>query len=379
MNQQLPPAGWFPDPQVPGQLRYWNGSSWTAHVAPAVATPPAAAPPAPAAPASVAPVVTENPALEPVAEVTPEQPDYGQSTAEPSPTTYTEPTYTEPAQPTYTAPAQPTYAAPTAAYGTTPQPTTYGTTPQPTAYGATPGMAAPPKRSMGCVVIGLVAAVAVVLLIVGAISMIVALRTGGGEIDGQTEPQPSETSSTWTPSLEGAPDFKPVDKSGKGNATIKLPAGTGILTLVTSKDAALQIKSTSADGERADLSYFAGPASPPVQLAFGISKYEPQPATITIEGSGKWILKVSPLNTAAHFTRGAMGNASGVFIYDGDAATWTLKHKGEGNFIVVEYDKDWYFNLLANEIEPSTLTADGVAGPALVTVFANGPWSITTK
>jgi hypothetical protein len=23
------PAGWFPDPYVPGQLRYWNGVQWT--------------------------------------------------------------------------------------------------------------------------------------------------------------------------------------------------------------------------------------------------------------------------------------------------------------------------------------------------------------
>jgi hypothetical protein len=28
------PAGWFPDPQVPGQQRYWNGAAWTEHTAP---------------------------------------------------------------------------------------------------------------------------------------------------------------------------------------------------------------------------------------------------------------------------------------------------------------------------------------------------------
>ena len=39
------PAGWYPDPQNPGQQRYWDGSAWAA----------AAAPPAPAAP-GVAPV-----------------------------------------------------------------------------------------------------------------------------------------------------------------------------------------------------------------------------------------------------------------------------------------------------------------------------------
>lgn len=28
------PAGWFSDPQLPGQLRYWDGAGWTAHTQP---------------------------------------------------------------------------------------------------------------------------------------------------------------------------------------------------------------------------------------------------------------------------------------------------------------------------------------------------------
>jgi hypothetical protein len=29
------PPGWYPDPSLPGQLRYWTGSSWSADVRPA--------------------------------------------------------------------------------------------------------------------------------------------------------------------------------------------------------------------------------------------------------------------------------------------------------------------------------------------------------
>ena len=30
-----PPAGWFPDPEMANTLRYWDGSAWTDHRAPA--------------------------------------------------------------------------------------------------------------------------------------------------------------------------------------------------------------------------------------------------------------------------------------------------------------------------------------------------------
>lgn len=37
MDEQLPPAGWYADPDDATQQRYWDGSAWTEHVAPAAA------------------------------------------------------------------------------------------------------------------------------------------------------------------------------------------------------------------------------------------------------------------------------------------------------------------------------------------------------
>jgi len=44
MSDAQPPAGWFPDPEDPANLRYWDGSAWTDHRHPAEPAAPAAAP-----------------------------------------------------------------------------------------------------------------------------------------------------------------------------------------------------------------------------------------------------------------------------------------------------------------------------------------------
>jgi Domain of unknown function (DUF4041)/Protein of unknown function (DUF2510) len=50
MNAPLPAPGWYPDPQVAGTLRYWDGSQWTEHTSPAGATPAPAFDPKPVQP-----------------------------------------------------------------------------------------------------------------------------------------------------------------------------------------------------------------------------------------------------------------------------------------------------------------------------------------
>lgn len=36
---EIPPADWYPDPEQPGQLRYWDGTQWTDHRAPGTGAP----------------------------------------------------------------------------------------------------------------------------------------------------------------------------------------------------------------------------------------------------------------------------------------------------------------------------------------------------
>jgi hypothetical protein len=56
-NTANPPADWYPDPEDPTQYRYWDGSRWTDHRAPATTSPEPAAP-TPAPPTSAAPTAS---------------------------------------------------------------------------------------------------------------------------------------------------------------------------------------------------------------------------------------------------------------------------------------------------------------------------------
>lgn len=58
-GQPTAPAGWHPDPQTPGQQRYWDGHAWTEHTSPGVAGGPTVQP-SPTYAAGAAPAAAVN-------------------------------------------------------------------------------------------------------------------------------------------------------------------------------------------------------------------------------------------------------------------------------------------------------------------------------
>lgn len=126
MTTPTTPAGWYPDPEDSGGLRYWDGAAWTEHRAPVAAAATPAEEPADEFPASeqatsvvslpeqLTTVVPTRPAQPPTSE--PDAPRPGSHRApdpepEPEPTAVV-PTF-PPAAPSFEPPPTPTFEVPT--------------------------------------------------------------------------------------------------------------------------------------------------------------------------------------------------------------------------------------------------------------------------
>ncbi|MDT5073529.1 MAG: hypothetical protein QOH82_2849 [Mycobacterium sp.] len=262
------PADWYPDPEDPTGLRYWDGTGWTEHRAPAVAPPapeetPAAETPAetPIAPADESPASEQATSVVPLPdqstnvfstrpaepEPEPETPLGGAHRAadaqqqEPSqpydthpPTSYEPPSH-DPApwdaplppwdapsaeQPTY--PEQPTYAPPpTQSF----EPASFTSPP-----GPPPGMFQPPTGPSGegpnkKLVIGILGGAAVILLVIVLVIVFVEIRqnepsvTSQGSASSETSTASSGTStkSSSASSTAESPTLTPPPTGAEGS------------------------------------------------------------------------------------------------------------------------------------------------------------------
>ncbi|MCH7231885.1 hypothetical protein L0U85_13630 [Glycomyces sp. L485] len=194
----------------------------------------------------------------------------------------------------------------------------------------------------------------------------------------ETEAEPVEESETDYFS-SAFPVFDAVTESGSGDSVISLPAGQGIITAVHSGSSNFILTALDENNEMAELPVntigsYEGTS------AYGLTGMGDDPASLEITAGGSWEITVAPVSQAPELGDPQKSQGDGVYRYTGGAATWQISHDGERNFIVTYVsDAAFGWDLVVNDIGSYEGTSAITSGPAVVTVNADGDWTIASS
>jgi len=177
--------------------------------------------------------------------------------------------------------------------------------------------------------------------------------------------------------LASLPTFEPVEHSGEGDSVIALDGITqAMLTASHTGEHYFSISGLDdANEPTAELPVNAVGAYDGV-TTIGVN--DSGTTSLEITADGAWTITLAPLASAPVLPEGGTGD--GVFTYEGDAATWAVKHDGEHYFSLSAYTgADFEVGLLATEVGAYDGEVAAKAGPSLVVVQADGDWTITPK
>ena len=167
--------------------------------------------------------------------------------------------------------------------------------------------------------------------------------------------------------------------SGTGNDVVALPKGLseGLITYSHSGSSNFIVSTLSSENDLDEVTVDVTGTTKGTTF-FGIPDSRGS-ASIEVQADGAWTLVVKPLTTAPKFSAAVSGSGRAVLWYTGRAATRTLTHSGSDNFIIdeatmTEY-RDW--KMLVNEIGQYSGRTAVLAGPAIMVLDADGPWSIS--
>jgi hypothetical protein len=230
--------------------------------------------------------------------------------------------------------------------------------------------------------------VGVVVLALLAVVGIVALLRGGGDdtSPGATSPSPSASASGSASPSPTAPSgpvasapvgAKPAKRSfqGSGNRvlTIRNPTDPGGQVLVVAThsgggkfgivglDATQHESSILVNGRGA----YAGTTLLDARGTLTRS--------LSVKASGPWTVKIKPVSAATSVALHAKGTGDDVLRYTGPKGTASVTYRGRLTFIV-QYATAT--EPLVNAVGSYFGQVPIAAGPVLVTVTANGPWTI---
>lgn len=98
--------------------------------------------------------------------------------------------------------------------------------------------------------------------------------------------------------------------------------------------------------------------------------------TVQVTADGNWSVTLAPMSSAPAIASSGAGDAA--FLYDGAAGKLAATHNGSRNFVVSEQTGDAFsFGLLVNEISAYSSMIPLSSGPSVISVNADGAWTLT--
>jgi hypothetical protein len=231
----------------------------------------------------------------------------------------------------------------------------------------------------------------VVLLVVGS-----ALSGGGNDTtttardDDTSSSPPAETTAPQEKPSQGSPPkpsayerafgaFATIEASGTGAQTITLPTGAqaGMATFTHHGSSDFVVTALGEHDEPTGELLVNAIGDYRGTTAYGLSELGGSAVKLQVEADGTWTARIAPLARAPVLRPEASGTGDAVFRYEGGPTDWTVTHDGTSNFAVAEYPIDDPLpNLMVNEIGRYQGSVQATEGPAVVTVNADGAWTI---
>ncbi|MDO9557230.1 MAG: hypothetical protein Q7J82_06580 [Coriobacteriia bacterium] len=183
----------------------------------------------------------------------------------------------------------------------------------------------------------------------------------------EPEPEPEPTIQELADSAYGV--FDVIEKTGTGDDVIPLPAGVSCVIVAThSGSSNFVLRSLDSGNQMVDLLVNEiGAYSGSTFCAEGVS--------LQVEASGSWTIRIAPISTVPVMaTEPLSSKGDAVMLYDGGTAIWDITHTGSSNFVVKNGD-----GLLVNEIGDYSGAVPVSGGPYIVTISADGAWTITIR
>lgn len=183
-----------------------------------------------------------------------------------------------------------------------------------------------------------------------------------------------ETVQGWADSTYGS--FVAETHTGTGDDLITLPAGVtaGIVTATHDGASNFSLSVLDASNQPTGDLLVNTIGSYTGTTVYGFTSFG-EGTTVQVSADGNWSVTLAPVSSAPAVAASGAGDA--VFLYDGAAGKLTATHDGSRNFVVSEQTDDaFHFGLLVNEIGAYSGTVPLAAGPSVISVKADGGWTL---